>query len=779
MIPTINSSEREHLLFLGTSDDVDYIPRLKGLVGSASVTVITSPVSTLTQLEMYCKPKGITGIICTSVPILRKLLEEKGKDFKSNSNPSLDAYSGSYFSRNGIEYVFINPLSQLVSVNYGKFLAQRYISKLSAPKSWNATTAFHWELLTPSNIERIYYDYQNAFAIACDIETLQDPLSIRCIGFTAIYLDAAGIITTHSSVLPLDSMWSVVWMRKFCLLEPAKIFQNGKYDISYLALYRSPVHNYLWDTKNLFHCWYSELPKDLAFLNSFFVREAMYWKDLADTNDLMEYYRYNALDTWATANVWIQQMLQLPEWARKNYVMEFPLVFPWHLCEMTGIKRDEERREKAFSVGEKEIEALNKSIEIMTATPNLNSNSHLQVKSLLKILGCGDLIKSSDEKTLKKAAYRHPLNARIFNAILSVRKKRKLNSTYLGSGKEYNGRILYSGNPDGTDSGRAASREHHFWCGLQIQNITRGPSVKQTLVADDEFYFAEVDLEQAEARDVGYLSGDENLIAAVSGTRDFHSVNASAFFGLPYASIYSDELGKTLNKDLRDTSKRVNHGANYNIAEKVLADTMGEEAVWKAKSLLKAPICKYLQSISPSKSLGQIELTYKLMGVFDVTKYMLIVYDKTYPGVKGAWYDQIIHEVITTNKLVGATGWTRYCFGKPSKTPQGKSDLNAVVAHEPQSLNAMVLNKAFMRVFYEIAVDKKHRGNFKLIAQIHDSILFQYRIGHEYLCEMVKEMMEIPVTVKGADGKIRTFTVPAAIKNGSASTPAKYWSEVE
>ncbi len=126
--------------------------------------------------------------------------------------------------------------------------------------------------------------------------------------------------------------------------------------------------------------------------------------------------------------------------------------------------------------------------------------------------------------------------------------------------------------------------------------------------------------------------------------------------------------------------------------------------------------------------------------------------------------------------MKGFQSWVRYCFGHPDKN---KSDLNSYIAHTPQSLNAQTLNKAFMKVFYDIAINPQYTSHFKLIAQIHDSILFQYRIGHEYLCDMIKERMEIPVTIKAYDGKIRTFTVPASVKNGKDGKLAQYWSETE
>lgn len=737
------------LLFLGTEEDRAYAARLKQMVGACSVYVVLTPISTIAEVLLYCKKRNITGVFSTSKILLHKLL---GRD----KSASLDNYAGSYFLHGGIEFVIINPLEHLIKVPYGAFLTRRYISKLTAPETWTEVPEFNWCMLTPTNAEAIFARYSTAYAIAVDIETFKSPLSIRCIGYTAIFIDGKSI-STHSCVLPLDEMYAVAVMRKFNWeLKAPKIFQNGKYDVSYLSRYNAPVYNYLWDTANLFHCWYSELPKDLAFLGSFFIRKAMYWKDLANTSNLQEYYRYNALDTWTTSLVWIAQISQLPAWANNNYVQEFPLVFPCHLSEMTGIKRDMEALTDQRTKVELEIvadnELLSRMVGVHPATFNVNSAP--QNAALRKILGCAD-IDSSDETALKRIGNRHPLNQRITNKILDLRGNRKLSSTYLCEGKELNGRILYSLNPHGTDTGRLASREHHFWCGLQIQNIPRDKSVKSTIVADEGFRFGEIDLSQAESRDTAYISGDKALIEALSSGRDFHSLNASAFFGVPYDDIYDDTKGKTKDKKLRDLAKRVNHGANYLMGPGVLIETMGEDKVWEAKRLLNLP---------------------RGWGLKEVAEYLLAQFHKTYPTLKSIFYPSVVAAVITHHMLVGATGWTRYCFGNPK---DNKRDKNAYVAHIPQSLNAMVLNKAYMKVFYEIALHPVHKDNFKLCAQIHDSILCQVRIGHEYLYNMVRECMEIPITIKGCDGVVRTFTVPADIKAGPAGLGAKYWSETE
>ena len=733
------------LLFCGTKEDESYAPYLKGLVGMAKVYTRFHDPLTLTELESYAKQRGCTGIITTSLTVLSKLLEHMSAE---TLKPNIDNYAGSYFLHNSIEYVILHPLKNFLTVPYQKFLTQRFISKLATPKLWNNSPEFKFEILTAANFNTIFDLYSNAFLIAVDIETKKEDLTIDCIGYSAALTDATGKLVIHSCVLPLDSMYAVALMRKMNWeLKAPKVLQNGKYDHLYLARWSAPCYNWLYDTVTMFHSWYCELPKDLAFLTTFFVKKAQYWKDLAKTNDKYEYYRYNALDTFGTLLVAMEWLLQAPQWAKDNYLMEFPVNFPAHMCELTGIKQDQVRLQRAALIVNSRIAHDNIQLSKMVGTyPQLyNVNSAPQNAALRKILGAAH-ITSSDEKSLKKIGALHPLNKRITDKILDLRGDRKLSSTYLVLGKDLNGRILYALNPHGTDSGRLASRESAFWCGLQIQNIPRGKEVKQTLVADTGFRLCECDSSKAETWDTAYLSGDTNLIAAVNSPLDFHKVNASAFFAVLYEEV---------SKVLRDLAKRVNHGANYLMGPAVLVDTMGESAVWKAKSALKLP---------------------QHWGLLDVAKYLLEQFHKTYPSLSAVYYPSVVASVLTTRLLTGGQGWTRYCFGDPAKS---KMDKNMYVAHKSQSENAIRLNRAFMKVFYEIAINPQYRDNFKLIAQIHDSILFQFRIGHEYLCDMVRKCMELPVTVKGADGVVRTYTVPADIKDGKKHLGAIRWSLTE
>jgi len=210
----------------------------------------------------------------------------------------------------------------------------------------------------------------------------------------------------------------------------------------------------------------------------------------------------------------------------------------------------------------------------------------------------------------------------------------------------------------------------------------------------------------------------------------------------------------------------------------VLIDTMGLDKIWEAKKLLG------LSYSEPKK----------------IAEHLLASFHKTYPRIREGYYSYVINEVTTAKRLASRafhhTGynkltyipaeyiregdWTRYCFGHPDKN---KSDLNSYVAHCPQSLNARTLNEAFLNVFYTIALTNPE--TFRLHAQIHDSILFSYKAGHEAHAEQVKDCMQIPVTVRDVSGTYRHFTVPAALKIGMIDKNTKelkraiYWSDTE
>jgi len=136
-----------------------------------------------------------------------------------------------------------------------------------------------------------------------------------------------------------------------------------------------------------------------------------------------------------------------------------------------------------------------------------------------------------------------------------------------------------------------------------------------------------------------------------------------------------------LNKDIRELSKRVNHGSNNNLTSwQKFIDILGIELVLNAQKLLK---------LDPTWTIRQ------------VAEYLVHSYDRAYPTLRTDYYDYLVHTVESTRLLIGQTGWTRYCFGHPSKVKHHKS---VYAAHPQQCLNAQWLNHSWKRIFYEIAL---------------------------------------------------------------------------
>lgn len=752
-----------------TPEDASYLPYWKKILNGRSHPTPGSYRTPVTVMEvvMRAKEKGCPRYVATTSPELLKLL------LGTTKQVSLHDYAGSVIEKFGVEFLIMPPPEQVVSTNSGEFLARRYFNKFLEPERFIPLPQFRWTLWQPSLQSRVERLAAESSFIAIDIETVigDEDRSIDCVGFTFAKLDGKrNVFSLYNLVVPLDDPDNLSIVRHISSSDASKIFQNGKYDNAYLLRYGIPVCNYAFDTLNLFHCWYSELPKSLDAITAFTLRKWQFWKDDAKGSfDRMKHFEYNARDCYTTAMCFIALMREMPQWALENYKLEFPLTFPCLLTEMTGIARDSVVMAEETARFEARLVERKLRIGVMVGNRDYNPSSPPQTKAIFAMLGSED-ITSTDKVGMDKAKNRHPLNMRILTEIEEYRKDRKLVGTYLKDEvldskkrlkkKVWHGRNFYSLNPYGTDTGRLASQESAFWCGWQIQNIPRDREdiqVKRGFISDPGFYLGECDRSQAETRDTAYLSGDIRLLAAVEDkTKDFHGRNASDFFGVPYESIVSSQpisgseewIHKTLDKPIRDLSKRTNHGANYNMAANMLLMTMGIKNVARAQRLLGLP---------SGWSLVQ------------VTGYLLKRFDETYPTVRGPYYDYIKGCIRSTHKLVGPTGWTRYCFGEPWNN---KQDMNAYAAHPSQSLNAMELNVAYLRVFNEIALPEAR--DFKLGPQVHDSILFQYRVGRIDLAYRVAECMDNPINVTDISGISRSLRIPVDIKG-----EANRWSEVK
>ena len=722
--------------------------------------------SEIAAVAQKLKAKGKVVVLTSSTNLLTKLLQLNNIYISESRKVavSLQDWAGAFFSQSehklpeGIsEVLIVNELAQLVTVPHAPFVLQRHLCKLFNPKIFIPATRFTWRLLDSHQLVNEFLDdvCANGKLMACDIETSKSGHSIKCIGFSLLRND--GSLT--NVVIPFNQHIGAI--RLILESDVQKIFQNGKYDNLYLLRWNIITANWGYDTYHMNHALFSEMPRSLGELSSFYLREHIYWKDESE-GGLKELYEYCAKDVHRTMFVWLNQLKLIASnkamygYAIDNYALEFRILFPALQCEAEGIECDDSRRLELLGRLKQQQEELLNKLQARIK-PHFNPNSPKQVKTLFQlIVGEANVEKAgTDAKGFDVLRTLHPLAAMFCDDIQQYRELTKLVGTYVdigedGKDKLLNGRVYYSLDPAGTDSSRLASRESSFWCGLQIQNMPREPDmVKSFLKADDGFMLMENDAEQAEARCVAYLSDCPSYIHAVEETPDFHLWNCSLFFGIPFEELWLDGKGKKINGALRDLGKRVNHGSNYNMGAKVLLSTMGIRNVLRAKELLKLP---------------------KAMTPLKVCEFLLKRFVDTYPEIKQRWYEELKIEISKTRKLSlpptveGIGGWTRRCFSNPEKSKQA---LNMYVAHKPQAISVQIINTGFYRCWKEL-----QSKDYRLKAQIHDSIFAQASVEtwdhyNQRTVELMSQKIKMP------SGK--TLFVPI----DKCKKPGLYWGDMK
>lgn len=732
------------ILFLLHPADQQFVYKIKSLSPgwlTGGKVLVNESITYISELDGLCAKYNCSAVLTTDYKILKILFPaKKFKDPDSNGQGlSVLNFQGNLIrTKKGLPVLITAPLRHLYTVKEAPFLFSHFIEKLGPNRKSKFLS------LPPINIEycrskseldQAVSELASAPLIAIDIET----------GSNQKITDISFSVPEKTYQFQIRDLLDLFAIRKILANDSLKIFQNGKFDNLHLIHWNCPAKNWYFDTYGMMQCWYAELPRSLDFIGSFFLDNLLYWKDEIETDKA----EYNAKDTHTTLYSFFAWLRFAPQWAKDNYVMKFPAVFPSIACEFQGIKLDVDRWEKKTIQTREIIEENYSSLNNCLGTKTFNPGSSKQVTQLLNILSPKLRFESSDKAALAKASAAHPLNSHILDKLIAYRKALKLHSTYLDA-KLWKDRVTYSINPFGTETGRSSCTTSSFYeiengkykhYGIQVQNIP--PEYKTCLVADKDFLICEMDKAQAESRCTAYLSQSENMIEAVEESPDFHSYNASAFFGIPFEELWDTENGKTKNKPIRDLSKRVNHGANYNMGVNVLIITMGEANLWKAKSLLK---------LNPK------------WGLKEIAQHLLDSFDKTYPRLRdkvNGWYGELIHEwVMNQGRIKTPDGWTRIFFGDPR---DNKKYLNELVAHSPQHLNASLVEDGLIKIWYELDNPK----TLRICGTIHDSILFQVHKDHLYLIYKVKEMYDSTssITIHG-----RKMFIPSDIAG-----PKEHW----
>ncbi|KKM24945.1 hypothetical protein LCGC14_1599950 [marine sediment metagenome] len=293
----------------------------------------------------------------------------------------------------------------------------------------------------------------------------------------------------------------------------------------------------------------------------------------------------------------------------------------------------------------------------------------------------------------------------------------------LKSGIDDDGRMRFSYNIGGTNTGRFSSNKSVFGGGTNGQNIT--DELRRVFVADPGKKLAYLDLEQAESRLTAYIAGDGSYIAAcesddlhVAVARDiWPELNWSSGPNRNPASDRETSEQKFYRQfSYRDLAKRGGHLTNY----------VGQ----------------------PASNAKNLHISVEVMKKFH-TSYL-----KKFSGIRRYHGDtaRILHvkKTITT-----PLGRKRLFFGRVYED----DILRKGVAYVPQSSVGDILNLGMWKVW-------KHLKEVQLLSQLHDAILFQYEDDPEIEARIIaaaKELMTIKVTITDTslrEPKTREMIIP-------------------
>lgn len=752
---------------------------LRSLGFTSCATTKTHTPSTLVDLAKQASCQGI--FLCN---------QETLANCVPGQRPTLDQYRGSRLQFS-VPVIVGNSLLQIHTVDHGKFVLETDLKKLKRLDVLEGKEFVFRVLSEVSLFEGAFSILSKAIFIAYDIETttvfpngniIEGELPeipgedseededdhkeggdtvITCASYTA-YLPSGELQTF---VLPfynfLECHWpdsysfseALSFLRTANALPIPKAMHNGMYDCFHSIIYRAFPRNFAIDTMAMMHAQYPSLPKSLDYVASIVLPDYYQWKPQAKSasrnRNIQEYWGYNAKDTFNTARIALHYLRYLPTYARRNYAKQFKLVYPSLYCGFEGFAINNNKRKELLSLREKAVASELAELQTMLSDKGdihakkptgFNPGSSKQVAFYIyDILGAADphigfrkangrktrIVRGTDKKNLEAVGRQHPLLRKVTDKILAYKGNAKAISTYFNFAQK-NGRLLYSINPFGTETGRFSCSKSALWCGTQVQNIP--PYAKAMLVVDEGFILCEPDNSQSEARCTGFLSQEENLIAALETPgKDFYKTLGTLFFSIPYEEVTTEFRNLVL--------KKIVHGTNYMMGAETFIQNAGEANLLFASGVLGISI--------------PTQMTMKAFAASLLEKY-----HGPFPKIR-EWYSEVKNEIATSGTLTSPLGHTRYFFGDIHKKYQ---IFASAVAHGPQNLSVDILNIGWWKLWL---LQKEEPLDLRMKAQVHDSSPFQYRAGREDLRAKAIECFRNPVTVHG-----RVLRIPVDYKYG-------------
>jgi DNA polymerase I-like protein with 3'-5' exonuclease and polymerase domains len=339
---------------------------------------------------------------------------------------------------------------------------------------------------------------------------------------------------------------------------------------------------------------------------------------------------------------------------------------------------------------------------------------------------------STNREVLEKLFDSYPFSRPFVNAILEYRDAAKQLEVFTKE-IDSDGRFRTSYNIAGTETGRPSSSENAFGTGGNAQNIAA--PLRFVFVADPGYKLCVIDLEQVEARDVGFFCGclfDKWGFLDACESGDLHTNNAKLIWpekGWSGDAAKDKEIAQgPFYRDFsfRDMAKRGGHLSNY------------YGSAWTAARSLKVPL----------GIMEDFQARYIRGGRDPQGREIL----PAYPEI-AQWWTWTGEQLQTTHSLTTPFGRKRHFFGRPNDD----TTLREAIAFLPQSTTADRMNLGLYRVW-------KHERRAQLLAQTYDSITFQY-LESDDIDDIIGHIYELlAVELFAPNG--RKYVVPGEAKTG-------------
>jgi len=447
---------------------------------------------------------------------------------------------------------------------------------------------------------------------------------------------------------------------------------------------------------------------------------------------------YNGLDCCVTLEVLEATLPQLDNLTGGTYNLSRALQAPVLEMNMRGVRINEHERQRAVIAYRSDTERLENQLRSIVhdgtgytafkdsgKTKAWRSNN-LVATLLYDVIRLPEIRKRNERgftvRTVNREALErlqsHFIAYPIISHILALRDIGKKISV-LETEVDPDGRIRTSYNIAGTTTGRFSSSFNDFGTGGNLQNIEE--RLRRIFIPDEGMKFANIDLEQADSRNIGALCWNVHrdptyLDACESG--DLHTTVARMSRpNLPWTGDLREnraiaERPYYRHHSLRHMCKVLGHGTNY----------MGSAFEMARHTKIEQSVIKEFQEL----------------------------YFRTFPAIPHL-HEWVKKELVERGYLVTPLLRKRWFFGKRDEN----DTLKQAVAFLGQSMTADEMNYAMVKVW--------GLGTVQLLLQGHDSLLVQYPEEKENeILPQVLEAMRVPVELEGG----RTFCVPVDVKVG-------------